>query len=417
MARASTPFAIAGSIDTVADRATPSAIAGHISTISAMIIDATEYDDSDDEEQALLDELAEWSRLEDAKAAPRGRPADDAAKIRTKLRVLRAALRACTSPRRRVALRERIHAERAWLDRLSAGVDASARRGHAREPSNGSDWSFFSHGTTGEGGSFHAPSPPRLFRFSADHARLDGAGALEALAKDLAAVARDARPAGRSLEGELDAAATGAAARRTGGPRSLSLELEAAADGVPDWYPPSAPESPPKHLASHPRVVDDLASAAFGLDLEAPAPSPLDLEAPVPVEAEAPAPAPRAATQAAEAPAPAVEAPAPPAPRAAAEAAEAPAPAPRAATEAPRAAAAAPAPPSATSPLDLEAPSPHRRRIIAPAEAPRSALADRTNLGLRGSKALVAGVAAPGAKLVPRRSPIPIKTRRRSGTY
>ena len=44
-----------------------------------MIIDATEYDDSDDEEQALLDELAEWSRLEDAKAAPRGRPADDAA--------------------------------------------------------------------------------------------------------------------------------------------------------------------------------------------------------------------------------------------------------------------------------------------------------------------------------------------------
>ena len=136
-----------------------------------MIIDATEYDDSDDEEQALLDELAEWSRLEDAKAAPRGRPADDAAKIRTKLRVLRAALRACTSPRRRVALRERIHAERAWLDRLSAGVDASARRGHAREPSNGSDWSFFSHGTTGEGGSFHAPSPPRLFRFSADHAR------------------------------------------------------------------------------------------------------------------------------------------------------------------------------------------------------------------------------------------------------
>ena len=225
-----------------------------------MIIDATEYDDSDDEEQALLDELAEWSRLEDAKAAPRGRPADDAAKIRTKLRVLRAALRACTSPRRRVALRERIHAERAWLDRLSAGVDASARRGHAREPSNGSDWSFFSHGTTGEGGSFHAPSPPRLFRFSADHARLDGAGALEALAKDLAAVARDARPAGRSLEGELDAAATGASARRTGGARSLSLELEAAADGVPDWYPPSAPESPPKHLASHPRVVDDLAS-------------------------------------------------------------------------------------------------------------------------------------------------------------
>ena len=369
-----------------------------------MIIDATEYDDSDDEEQALLDELAEWSRLEDAKAAPRGRPADDAAKIRTKLRVLRAALRACTSPRRRVALRERIHAERAWLDRLSAGVDASARRGHVREPSAGSDWSFFSHGTTGEGGSFHAPSPPRLFRFSADHARLDGAGALEALAKDLAAVARDARPAGRSLEGELDAAATGAAARRTGGPRSLSLELEAAADGVPDWYPPSAPESPPKHLASHPRVVDDLASAAFGLDLEAPAPSPLDLEAPVPVEAEAPAEAP-----AAEAPAPA--------PRAAAEAAEAPAPAPRAATEAPRAAAAAPAPRAATSPLDLAAPSPHRRRIIAPAEAPRSALADRTNLGLRGSKALVAGVAAPGGKLVPRRSPIPIKTRRRSGTY
>ena len=81
------------------------------------------------------------------------------------------------------------------------------------------------------------------------------------------------------------------------------------------------------------------------------------------------------------------------------------------------AAAAAPAPPSATSPLDPEAPSPHRRRIIAAAEAPRSALADRTNLGLRGSKALVAGVAAPGAKLVPRRSPIPIKTRRRSGTY
>ena len=352
-----------------------------------MIIDATEYDDSDDEEQALLDELAEWSRLEDAKAAPRGRPADDATKIRTKLRVLRAALRACTSPRRRVALRERIHAERAWLDRLSAGVDASARRGHAREPSNGSDWSFFSHGTTGEGGSFHAPSPPRLFRFSADHARLDGAGALEALAKDLAAVARDARPAGRSLEGELDAAATGAAARRTGGPRSLSLELEAAVDGVPDWYPPSAPESPPKHLASHPRVVDDLASAAFGLDLEAPAPSPLDLEAPV--EAEAPASPPPA------------DAPAPPAPRAATEAAEAPAPA---VEEAP-------------SPLDLEAPSPRRRRIIAPAEAPRSALADRTNLGLRGSKALVAGVAAPGGKLVPRRSPIPIKTRRRSGTY
>ena len=352
-----------------------------------MIIDATEYDDSDDEEQALLDELAEWSRLEDAKAAPRGRPADDAAKIRTKLRVLRAALRACTSPRRRVALRERIHAERAWLDRLSAGVDASARRGHAREPSNGSDWSFFSHGTTGEGGSFHAPSPPRLFRFSADHARLDGAGALEALAKDLAAVARDARPASRSLEGELDAAATGAAGPPRGA-RSLSLELEAAADGVPDWYPPSAPESPPKHLASHPRVVDDLASAAFGLDLEAPAPSPLDLEAPV--EAEAPASPPPA------------DAPAPPAPRAATEAAEAPAPA---VEEAP-------------SPLDLEAPSPRRRRrIIAPAEAPRSALADRTNLGLRGSKALVAGVAAPGGKLVPRRSPIPIKTRRRSGTY
>ena len=352
-----------------------------------MIIDATEYDDSDDEEQALLDELAEWSRLEDAKAAPRGRPADDATKIRTKLRVLRAALRACTSPRRRVALRERIHAERAWLDRLSAGVDASARRGHAREPSNGSDWSFFSHGTTGEGGSFHAPSPPRLFRFSADHARLDGAGALEALAKDLAAVARDARPASRSLEGELDAAATGAAGPPRGA-RSLSLELEAAADGVPDWYPPSAPESPPKHLASHPRVVDDLASAAFGLDLEAPAPSPLDLEAPV--EAEAPASPPPA------------DAPAPPAPRAATEAAEAPAPA---VEEAP-------------SPLDLEAPSPRRRRrIIAPAEAPRSALADRTNLGLRGSKALVAGVAAPGGKLVPRRSPIPIKTRRRSGTY
>ena len=352
-----------------------------------MIIDATEYDDSDDEEQALLDELAEWSRLEDAKAAPRGRPADDAAKIRTKLRVLRAALRACTSPRRRVALRERIHAERAWLDRLSAGVDASARRGHAREPSNGSDWSFFSHGTTGEGGSFHAPSPPRLFRFSADHARLDGAGALEALAKDLAAVARDARPASRSLEGEFDAAATGTAGPPRGA-RSLSLELEAAVDGVPDWYPPSAPESPPKHLASHPRVVDDLASAAFGLDLEAPAPSPLDLEAPV--EAEAPASPPPA------------DAPAPPAPRAATEAAEAPAPA---VEEAP-------------SPLDLEAPSPRRRRrIIAPAEAPRSALADRTNLGLRGSKALVAGVAAPGAKLVPRRSPIPIKTRRRSGTY